>query len=353
MNAFDELITKLTRAEHGEVLPEQHQHDTDDALEGTEAVASRWSRGNGAPALPKHLILALVLAMAVLDAAGDAVRAGMPARPVETPADLIAQDLVSEDWSARRRRHNRDQEPPLQGAAAMARICQQETLGSPGETTARVAQAIGPSQEQRAALDELKAAMEAATTSLREACAVQLPMNVVARFETVERQLTAMHDAMQTLRPALEKLDGSLTDEQRTRFGLTTGYASRRDDPRAVMTLCDIAGGLTRWPLGRIGDELRPDFAQRNALIDLWAASAKARNALDAQCPREATHSPFARLRMLDKRVEITRDALRNVRMTLADFYRGLNDEQKARFDQMQLGEPEDDWPSERRRRRR
>ena len=294
----------------------------------------------------------MVLAAIAPTGAASAVQGALPG--FRAPAPVTQGPGAADELSARRRsRRHHEQGPPVQGAAALARICLQETLGSPEETAGRVAQAITPSPEQRAVLDELKAAMERATASLRETCTAQLPMNVVARFEAIERQLTAMHDALQTLRPALEKRDASLTDEQRTRFGLTTAYASGRDDPRAVATLCDIAAGLTRWPHDVIVDELRPDFAQRNALIDLWAAGAKARNALEAQCPREATYAPFARLRMLEKRVEVARDAMRSVRVAMAEFYRGLNDEQKARFDQLQIGERQDDWPSEPRRRRR
>jgi LTXXQ motif family protein len=238
---------------------------------------------------------------------------------------------AADDLSARRRgrRGREESEPPPE----TVRLCIEDTLGVPDETAARIGAAIGPTAEQRTLLEALKAATQGAVESLRASCAVALPVNPVARFEAWERQAEAMLQAFAAVRPALEALDRSLSDEQRTRFGIMTAQASR-DEHRP--SLCNISS-MARWPLDRISHELRPDVTQRNALIDLWAASAKAMNTLEAECPRETPITPLARLQSLEKRFGATHRAVRTVRLALAEFYRGLNDDQKARFDQMNL----------------
>jgi hypothetical protein len=287
----------------------------------------------------------LIIAPPVLadPAAGEPAAAGASARV----AALHQLGVVhaGDDLSSRRRgrRSRDDSEPPP------ARICNDEALGVPDETAARIGGAISPTEEQRSMLDTLKAATQGAVESLRATCTAPLPVNPVSRFEALERQAEAMLQAFAAVRPALETLDRSLSDEQRTRFGIMTAQASRDDDRRA--SVCEI-GGLSRWPLDRISGELQPDVTQRNALIDLWAASAKAMNTLEAECPRDTPITPLARLQSLEKRYGATHRAIRTVRLALAEFYRGLSDDQKARFDQMNLREGRDEPERPRMRRR-
>jgi ABC-type transporter MlaC component len=175
--------------------------------------------------------------------------------------------------------------------------------------------------------------MARAAELLRTSCPTDLPSSPIARLELMERQVDLMLQALEALRPALEKFDRSLTDEQRVRFAQRYARSASRGEPVAACK--QQASGVTGWPISRIEQVVQPTEAQRNALIDLWAVSAKAANALNADCSREPPATPLARLQMVEKRLDATRQAVRTVRTALADFYKSLNDEQRARFDEL------------------
>jgi hypothetical protein len=63
--------------------------------------------------------------------------------------------------------------------------------------------------------------------------------------------------------------------------------------------------------------------------------SAKAAEGLKAQCPIYAAVTPTGRIEAMEKRLEATHSAVITVQPTLARFYDGLNDEQKARFNSL------------------
>jgi len=266
------------------------------------------------------------------------------------PADLYAEDwsygygtilegafatYEPEPWRPRRRAAALARPGP----AAYARLCQEQAIDPPDATVERIAQAVDPTEAQRAALEELRAAMIRAAELLRTSCPSDLSPSPIARLDLMEHQADVMLQALEIIRPALEKFDRSLTEEQRARFALLGARAdrharsTRRGEPAAACKR--QASELADWPMRRIEQVVRPTEAQRNALIDLWAASAKAANALNAGCSPEVPVSPLARLRLMQERLDAMRQAAKTVRAALADFYKSLSEEQRARFDHM------------------
>ena len=111
-------------------------------------------------------------------------------------------------------------------------------------------------------------------------------------------------------------------------------YAARSNgtERRAAEVCSDDAAQLTDWPIERISEIVQPTAAQRPALEELRAASAKAIDMLKAGCPKDLPSIPTGRLAAMERRLQVMLAAVQTVRPALERFYRSLSDEQKARF---------------------
>ena len=97
-------------------------------------------------------------------------------------------------------------------------ICTGEAAGLTDFPIERIAQQVQPDQEQQRLLDDLKAATAKAVEILRAACPTELPSTPTGRLAAMRQRVEAMLQAVQVVRPALEKFYGSLSDEQKERF---------------------------------------------------------------------------------------------------------------------------------------
>jgi hypothetical protein len=111
-------------------------------------------------------------------------------------------------------------------------------------------------------------------------------------------------------------------------------YAARPNGAgrRAAEVCSDDAAQLTDWPIERISEIVQPTAAQRPALEELRAASAKAIDMLKAGCPKDLPSIPTGRLAAMERRLQVMLAAVQTVRPALERFYQSLSDEQKARF---------------------
>jgi hypothetical protein len=82
----------------------------------------------------------------------------------------------------------------------------------------RIAEAVQPSESQRAALDALREASTNAAASLKADCPTYQVLTPVGRTEAIEQRLAGTLTAMKTVEPALTKFYDLLSDEQKARF---------------------------------------------------------------------------------------------------------------------------------------
>jgi len=101
--------------------------------------------------------------------------------------------------------------------------------------------------------------------------------------------------------------------------------------------------GVTDWQINQIAQAVEPDDAQRAALDELKAASAKALDILKAACPTALASTPTGRIEAMHARLAAMLEAVRTVRAPLAKFYDLLSDEQKARFNTLGSGDDQND----------
>jgi len=109
-----------------------------------------------------------------------------------------------------------------QGSAAaggnLAMMCSQQGESFTNVPVQRIEQVIEPNAQQQGAFDELKKASEQAAREFQASCPTHMPQTPAARFDAVKTRLSAMVNAMKTIRPKLEQFYASLSDEQKARF---------------------------------------------------------------------------------------------------------------------------------------
>jgi LTXXQ motif family protein len=229
-----------------------------------------------------------------------------------------------------------------QAYRAAAATCRADEPGLTQWPIEEIAQVVQPAADQQKLLDGLKAASEHAVEVLRTACPNDQPSTPIGRLDAITSRLDAMLQAIDIVRPALDKFYASLSDEQKARFnalgqeqagaGDRTGTAAK-----SQARLCDdqAPGGLTVQAIDRIKREVRPSGGQLAALDELRDAAAKAADELRDACPTQTPITPPARLDAMRTHLQAMRDAVETVRPALARFYASLSDEQKAHFNRL------------------
>ena len=231
------------------------------------------------------------------------------------------------------------------GGAATSQICSGEAQGLTDFPIERISQQVQPTQEQQGLLNDLKAATDKAVQAMQSACPGDLPSTPTGRLAAMRIRVTAMLQAVETVRPALEKFYNSLSDEQKERFNALdqggTGTAATAGQTRGQSNqdVSQLCGGqkspVGNLPIDRIRDSLRLNDAQNTDLQELDQASAKANDILNASCPTEPALTPTGRVAAMEQRLKAMQQAIETVRPALTKFYGSLSDEQKARFDRL------------------
>ena len=124
----------------------------------------------------------------------------------------------------------------------------------------------------------------------------------------------------------------------------TTGSAARRDAGRDIpgrlpaearQVCAEPDRGVTAWPFERIAQAVRPSAEQKKLLEQMEAAAREAAERLKEACPEDLPMTPSGRLQAMTQRLQATLDTVKIVRPALERFYESLNDEQKARFNEI------------------
>src|SRR5262249_44692617 len=142
--------------------------------------------------------------------------------------------------------------------------------------------AVRPTPEQRALLDELKAAAAKAADVFKQSCTDTYAMTPPGRLQAMMNRVNATLEAVRIVRPALEKFYNSLSDEQQARFnalGPNVGERSQRQpqqDANAQSERCgDPKSSLTQLPIERMEAVIHPAGKQKEALDRLGEATKK------------------------------------------------------------------------------
>jgi hypothetical protein len=223
-----------------------------------------------------------------------------------------------------------------------------------------VLKTAAPNDDQRAALEHLRAAAADAADKLKATCPKEVPAPLPDRLATMRASLDATTAALSPLRPGFVAASATLNDRQRARLvalsirkaaapdpkrdpnpdpkprskrGATRAKAAADNQSAPVSIGCgQWAVALKSWPLNRIKTRLSLSDAQRTDLNTLIAAVQRAAAAFAASCHDEKAATPVSHLDAALSRADALRQCGDAIAPPLASFVDSLNDEQHAQF---------------------
>jgi hypothetical protein len=95
------------------------------------------------------------------------------------------------------------------------------------------------------------------------------------------------------------------------------------------------AAEVTNWPIDQIQQAIQPNGQQKALLDDFGNAVVNASNDITSHCPSSVAFTPVDRLGQMEVRLQGLIDAVNIISPPLTKFYDSLDDEQKARFNDM------------------
>ena len=209
---------------------------------------------------------------------------------------------------------------------------------------ARIEKAIAPAtDEQKAALKDVDAAMGQGADVMRQACPAEAPLTPPAKLDAITQRLTAMKTAINDVHGPLDNLYSVLTDTQKQRFdrALIASRPGRNSKPKSasnfdVAQLCGSHGpAFADLPATEIERVVSLDDAQRDKLDALKTASKKAEDISKSGCISSMPTTVGGRLDATGKRVDALIEAANELKPAVGGFYASLSDEQKAQFNSM------------------
>jgi hypothetical protein len=226
---------------------------------------------------------------------------------------------------------------------ALRHLCGDPEKGITAWPIVSIEQAVQPTPEQRAFLNELKSAAAKAADTFKESCGGSYAMTPPGRLRAMTNRISATLEAVRIVRPALEKFYSSLSDEQQARFNTLGPNVGERSQPQPLQdanaqsdTCGEPKSSLTNLPIERIEAVILPVGTQKEALDRLSGATEKAVQGLQAACPDNVPLTPVGRLEATEKRLQAMMRAANLMQPALDEFYATLSSEQKARFNTLE-----------------
>src|SRR5437899_4744863 len=126
---------------------------------------------------------------------------------------------------------------PGAGPDRLALLCGADSREIVGLPIDLIAQAIEPTEAQRAALDDLANASVTAAQKIKAACPTSIALTASGRLASMQQRMEAMISGVATVQPPLDKFYGLLNDEQKARFNAVAAYQERNTERRRSRSL--------------------------------------------------------------------------------------------------------------------
>jgi hypothetical protein len=227
--------------------------------------------------------------------------------------------------------------------AAVQELCKQPGTGITAWPFAEIEKKVGLKAEQKQLLADVRNEAAKAASVFKVSCPAEnaFPLTPPGRLQAMTGRLQATLEAVQVVRPALEKFYDSLSDEQKERFNqigpkkAATNAEASQASAQDAQSCKEQKPGLSTLPIEKIDDVVKPTDAQAADLNKLQDATDKAVSILQGACPEDTPLTPPGRLEAMEKRLQAMIDAASTVRPALDSFYASLSSEQKARFNRI------------------
>lgn len=111
----------------------------------------------------------------------------------------------------------------MMGRGGFGPMCDPAAAGFAERRISRLERLIKPTDAQRSKFDEFKEASNKAAAIMRATCPADAPATTPGRMEAMEKRMDAMLQAVKSVRPALDALYATLSDEQKARLDSNSG----------------------------------------------------------------------------------------------------------------------------------
>jgi hypothetical protein len=199
-----------------------------------------------------------------------------------------------------------------------------------GDASLRIGREIAPTAAQQPLLQKLGTALAQANGYLIKFCPGEIPPSPAERLQLMESQIDVMTMALEIVRVPLQKFEQSLDDKQRARL---SAPMKNKD----ITLACAEKSEPANWPMPVLKQALQPTADQEAAMDELGRAFNRASSGLNTICPDGMSRMPSARLRAIEARLDTTWVAVQTIQVAVTEFQKQLNDQQRARFNALQL----------------
>jgi hypothetical protein len=209
----------------------------------------------------------------------------------------------------------------------------------PPETIVQVVQL---SDDQRAALEQVRASADSAAKTLDANCPKRIPAELGAKLDTLDHALSLVADSLSGLRPSILKFYALLDDEQKGRLvamrvsGNPASRSGGKDsasasgaDAEAKSICAQWVANLRTWPVRQIDAGMQLSDAQRAALYELSAAIYRSAGHSVGACPADNPVTALGRLDARHNELQAVRRDIEAMRPSASVFENALNDAQK------------------------
>lgn len=215
-------------------------------------------------------------------------------------------------------------------------VCGERDINRAEEVTKEIG-AILALADQQAVLAELHSALRRAENEMIAACPRSIPATLPERLRVMQDQLWAIRVTVTHLRSPLRKFHDALTNEQKATLD------GQRPSPReskktGAPSRCHVLGQQSpQWPADETARALRLNKDQQAPLETLGKTSSQMGLLMMSACPQKIPATPLARLDSTLDWLDAILFAGVNMAAEVDGFYHGLNEEQKAKLDKLDL----------------
>jgi hypothetical protein len=207
------------------------------------------------------------------------------------------------------------------------------------QTVARIRDEVSPTADQTQLLQKLGGALGAASGYLAKSCPNAIPAQPTARLQLMQSQIEELEMVIDIVRQPLQDFEQSLNADQKARFETAAPPpdADRRIQTSAAIPTCGDLPVAIDWSIDQIDKSVQPTDAQRDDLAGVKQSFSKAATDLETHCPTLAPPTALERLESTQARLDATGRTVLSIQVALTGFETKLSDEQKGRFDNMNI----------------
>jgi hypothetical protein len=221
----------------------------------------------------------------------------------------------------------------------MIRVCNEQVLKFRTMRFDVVARTIQPIDDQRSAVDEVRAAALRAADALDSGCPKYIPAGPSARLEKLGQALEAISQSLAIMRPAFKPLYLFESSQPNA-----DGDAYKFDDKSAVDGRPESAAGtlcyawvatLRSWPTKLIESEVPLSDEQHARLHEVAATVYRAAGGVSSSCKPEDRLTALGRLNFVVTRLEILRQSVETIQPVISRFEDSLSVDGKKRLEEV------------------